>query len=84
MKYYMVPVAYVVDDDLFVKPEVRVIKAKDPYEALETCKRFIQEDNKFEDPELEVSVWHYQSEDSDEEGYVLGDPVELPIPINQG
>ena len=79
MKYYIVPIAYVIDDDSWVKPELRIIKAKDPYEALEKLKEtLIEEDRKeVDDPDYEPEVWYYNQEETGEEGYCYGDPIEL-------
>ena len=76
MKKFVVPVVYVNPEDNDVMPEVVFVMAEDAYEALDKCKQYIFDKEIAECPEDPVDIWHWQAE-SEDEGYVLGDPVQL-------
>lgn len=79
MKKFVIPIAWVTEDDNFVQPQVLLVEANDDYEALQKCEQILinREMAEYpEDLEFPPEIWNYQ-DDGDEEGYVLGDPVEI-------
>ena len=69
---YVVPYAYWISDDNYVAPNCEIVEADSPSTALEKAMIAIAK----KDPGH--SIWHYKDdENSNEEGYVLGDPTEL-------
>jgi len=88
MDKYAVPVTGWVSDDGDITPEVRIINASSPEEALTKCRRLLHVEEvaknlKAGDSPGEAQhggwanmIW-YKDEMGEEEGWIMGDPVKM-------
>jgi len=91
MDKYAVPIAGFVRESgsWTIDPELRIIVASDPKEALKLCKVVLHDEEVAKNmehgdtPEEAESgwaemIWHYEDhENIDEEGWLMGDPVKI-------
>ena len=90
MNKYAVPIAGFIRESgcWTIDPEIRVIVAPDPKEALRLCKVVLHDEEVLKNiaegdtPEEAESgwanmIWHHKDRDIDEEGWIMGDPMKI-------
>jgi hypothetical protein len=84
---YIIPVAWYTSDDNAVVPDALVVTANGPLEALDKAKEILNNHGlSYPDttPEDLPSIWHFMDEtNSDEEGWILGNPIPLRAHIKE-